>query len=120
LVVLVIADDHAIVARLRRGAEAAQQALQPAGVLGGDDVGASQLLGQPRRCVADLTDRGRREDDDTLAFSSHARDPPTPPPRVWFVVITWERCSAPDTGGTAQTRGGARAYDGAHDPDRGA
>ena len=44
-----------------RDPELGGQPPEPAGVLGGDHVGAGQLVGQPRRGVGDPADRGGRE-----------------------------------------------------------
>ncbi|OPZ49814.1 MAG: hypothetical protein BWY91_02975 [bacterium ADurb.BinA028] len=66
LVVLVIAQDPP-----RDGhAEVGGEAPQPAGVLGRDDVGASQLLCQPGCGVAGVADRRGREDEDTAHVRS--------------------------------------------------
>ena len=42
-------------------AQVAREPRQPPGVLGGDDVGRGELVGQPRRRVVDASDRGRSE-----------------------------------------------------------
>ena len=49
---------------------------EPAGVLGRDDVGPGELLGQPRRRVRHPADRGRREDEHAgFAHVPHHRRP---------------------------------------------
>ena len=66
LVVLVVAQHSAD----DRHPEVGGEAPQPAGVLGCDNVGAGQLLRQPRGSVAGVTDRRGREDEDTAHVRS--------------------------------------------------
>ena len=54
-------------------AEVVAEPLEPAGVLGGDDVGSGQLLGQPRRRVADPADRGGGQHQQAGALGSVGR-----------------------------------------------
>jgi hypothetical protein len=54
-----------------RHAEVGAQPLEAAGVLRGDHVGAGQLLGEPRRGVADPADRGGGEHEQAGGFGVH-------------------------------------------------
>ena len=53
-------------------AEVGGQPLEPPGVLGGDHVGARELLRQPRRGVRDAADRGRGQDEDAASAGQGA------------------------------------------------
>ena len=54
-----------------RHTEVGAEPLEAAGVLGGDHVGAGQLLGQPGRGVADPADRGGGEHEQAGGFGVH-------------------------------------------------
>ena len=62
--------------------EVGAQPLEPAGVLGRDDVRAGELGGEPGRCVTGLPDRGAREDQDASHGSDHVR--PGSRDEVWL------------------------------------